>query len=705
MSRRLLTSRDLLAVQMVDDPQLSPSGDRVAWVHTWIDAAADGYRSSICITDSVAGATRRVTAGRGQESVPRWSPDGRWLAYLSTDPAGGAVMDEQGAGWTERAPQLYILPMDSDKGHGRVLTQVAHGVQSPVWSPDGRRIAVGVQIDPAVGLELDTHPATDAISSAGALYAQYNADVLVVRRRKWKMDSQGYLGERVRALAVVELAAVADEETAPASVSIRLVAAGPGDLAAPVWSPDSRTLAAVGNLEADADITRRQVVYLFDLSGELPAAPQPLLSLADIRHPGLAWSPDGRMLAVAGHDNALIGHYGNQQLWLIDVAAGAARPVTGHLDLTLGYAAYTDVGRYGGESGVRWLPDSRHVLALVSTEGSVRLCRIDTENGNVTPLTVEDISVAAFTLDQSGRQAAALVRTPLNPGDVALFDLAAALPQAGRQLTQVNAALLAEVELSATQRFFFDSGGVTVDGWLIPPAQPATTTKHPAILYCGGGPGGMRTGDFFFDYQLLAAAGYALVYCNSHGCQGYGEAFCTAILGRWGEADYQDNLAAVEAACAQFPFIDPERWGIAGGSYGGYLVNWAIGHSDRFRAAVADRSVVNRLSSYGTSDIGHLREFEYGDSPPWENVDAYVRQSPLATLGSARTPTLVVHSVQDHRCPVEQGEQLYMALKRLGVPTELVRFPNESHELSRSGRPWHRVFRLDCYLDWFARWL
>jgi dipeptidyl aminopeptidase/acylaminoacyl peptidase len=215
----------------------------------------------------------------------------------------------------------------------------------------------------------------------------------------------------------------------------------------------------------------------------------------------------------------------------------------------------------------------------------------------------------------------------------------------------------------------------------------------------------MRAPNFMFEYQLLAAAGYAVVYCNARGCQGYGEAFCTAILGHWGEQDYADYMATVEAANAEFPYLDPERWAIVGGSYGGYLVNWAIGHTDRFRAAIADRSVVNRYSAYGTSDIGHLREFEYGDAPPWEASAAYLRQSPLAYLDQARTPTLVVHSALDLRCSVEQGEQLFSALKRLGAPVEFVRFPNESHELSRTGRPWHRVFRLERYLEWFQRWL
>jgi dipeptidyl aminopeptidase/acylaminoacyl peptidase len=199
---------------------------------------------------------------------------------------------------------------------------------------------------------------------------------------------------------------------------------------------------------------------------------------------------------------------------------------------------------------------------------------------------------------------------------------------------------------------------------------------------------------------------YAVVWVNTRGCQGLRDPFCTDVLGSWGGADFDDNLRGLDAALRAHPRLDPTRQAIAGGSYGGYQVVWALGHTpERFRAAVADRSVVDKLAAFGMSDIGPQRAFEFGGARPWEDPRAYLRQSPLHHLAAARTPTLVVHSAEDHRCTVGQGEALFASLRLLGVETRLVRFPNESHGLSRGGRPWHRVRRLQEYLDWFARHL
>jgi len=273
-------------------------------------------------------------------------------------------------------------------------------------------------------------------------------------------------------------------------------------------------------------------------------------------------------------------------------------------------------------------------------------------------------------------------------------------------LTDINHHLLSEVELSTAVRFSCDSGGVQIEGWVNPPVGYQAGERYPVILYTGGGPGGMRASVFVHEWQAYAAAGYAVINCNTRGNYGYGEPFSVATRGKWGDLDYQDNMAFLRAACEAFPFIDGERLAVAGGSYGGYSAAWIIGRHPEFKAAVVDRALVNRTSQVGTSDIGYLLDqVEFDKIPPWDNVDTLIERSPIRSVGAIRTPTLVVHSAQDQRCAVEQGEQFYLALKRAGVPTELVRFPNESHELSRNGRPWHRVFRIDRYLDWFKRWL
>lgn len=685
MTQRALTAHDLLRVRMADDPQISPDGADIAWVHTWVDAENDAYRSVICVSNVGSGVVQRMTSGVALDTHPRWSPDGLWLAFLRTEPPGVT---------TPNAPQLCI--MSAHGGEPRTLTQHIYGVAEPTWSHSGEFLAFTALANPTAGLIAENGEEAD-----DDLYIKFNRDVVVAKRRKWKMDGVGYLSDR-RCMVFCAHNLFDGEPT------VELVAGGDFDLYSPTWSPDGKQLAAVGNLDADADNVRRQYVYLLDMD-HLPATPRKLVSLEDIRHTHVAWSPDGKRIALVGHNNAKLGHYGNQQLWTVDVTTGAARCVTGHLDWTLGHAAYTDVGRYGGDDGIRWLPDGRHILALISRKGAVHLHRIDVTTGDSAQITSGCLTVAAFTVDVNGATAATLLREPFGPGDIFLLHLdeeQATLDEHGlRRITAVNADLLTEIDLSPPVHFQFDNEGMTIDAWVLPPIEREPGRRYPAILYTGGGPAGMRAPNFMFEYQLLAAAGYALIFCNARGCQGYGEAFCTAILGAWGIDDFADNMRCLDEASACFDFIDPTRLGMAGGSYGGYLVNWALGHTNRFRAAVSDRSVFNRHSAFGTSDIGHLREFEFDDGPPWETGNAYIAQTPLTYIAGVETPTLVIHSARDLRCTVDQGEQLYMALKHLGAPTELVRFPNESHGLSRGGRPWHRVFRLQCYLDWFSRWI
>ena len=699
MPKRLLSPPDLLHFHMADDPQISPDGAWIAWVRTWMDGDLNGYRSSIWVTDVDTGSMRSLTDGSALDTHPRPSPDGAWIAFLRVAPDQGLP-----------TPQLCFVRAQG--GAILVGTQLRHGVSDIAWSPDGTRIIFTTRMLPG-----EDFPLLETAQPSADPYVRFNEDVLVTSRRKWKMDGAGFLGEERRAVAMVAVTDGAAGEPV-------LVAGGNYDLTAPVWSPDGTQIAAVGNLNPDADAVRRLYIYVIGiergiergLSGskrifpeeirQNPPNPRSIFGLEDIRHPGLAWSPDGTQIAVAGHNDATLGHYGSQQLWIVDVASGAGHCVTQGFDRTLGMAAATDMARYGGDMGLCWLPDGDQIVALVSDAGTVHPCAIAVADGTVTPLTAGDSVAAAYSLDAAAQRMAILVRDESTPGDIFVADLTGPRPGAMKRITDVNAWVRDEIDMPKAERFTFRGhADLSIDGWILRPPQLAPGEKAPLIYFHGGGPGGMRGGNVMFEYQVLAGAGYAVAWCNAHGCQGYGEEFCTAILGDWGGADFEDILACVDAACAQFDFVDSERLGIAGGSYGGYHVNWALGHTDRFRAAVSDRSVFNRTATWGTSDIGPGREFEFGGGPPWETTDWYLKQSPISYLAGAKTPTLVVHSARDYRCPIEQGEALYLSLQFLGVPTELVRFPDEGHELSRSGKPWHRVFRLEKYLDWFGKWL
>ncbi|MDR7417453.1 MAG: S9 family peptidase [Armatimonadota bacterium] len=703
MKKRPMTSGDLLWFRMVSDPQVSPDGRRVAWVETWIVGEENRYRSRLCLTDVTTGATMPLTAGLGHDTHPRWSPDGRAIAFLSSDPpASGALADRRGPDHPVSVvgcgPQLCLVPAAG--GQVQRLTRLYGGAHEPAWSPDGTRLAITTYVDPARGLE--QMPDASA-GDADDPYARFNRDVLVVTRLRWKLDDVGYFGDYRRHIAVVQVAGPAGPG---AAAPVVLLSRGPYELHRPTWSPDGRWLAAAGNTRPDGEGVRESFLYLLDATAAAPLEPLEIFGLAEMRSNALAWSPDGTAIAVCGHNDRPLGHYGNQRLWLVSPFDRSGACLTAGFDYTLGdYSRNADVRGYGGDDGPRWLPDASGLLVLVNHAGMVHLHEVARTGGRPRRLEDGDHATIAFSSDRSCRTIVTLTSDDMTPGD--LFVLSREGDTwSRRRLTHVNRDLLDEVELSRPVRFSCPSGDVTVHGWVLPPTRCEPGRRYPMILYNGGGPGSMRASVFCHEWQVYAAAGYAVAYCNTRGNHGYGEAFSAAIRGRWGDLDYEDSMAFLRAACASFDFIDPDRLGVAGGSYGGYLTTWIVARHPEFRAAVSDRCLFNRFGMSGASDIGFLLDqVEFDRRLPWEVPDVYLARSPVAYMAGVRTPTLVVHSAQDLRCPVDQGESLYMALRRLGVPTELVRFPDESHNLSRGGKPWHRIFRIDRYLDWFGRWL
>jgi dipeptidyl aminopeptidase/acylaminoacyl peptidase len=689
---RPITSRDLLRIRAISDPQISPDGRFVIWVDTWIEEQENRYRSRLCITDVSTGLTQPLTEGIGRDAHPRWAPDGRFIAFVSSgskSPGSPNPVPQQPIAVVGRGPQLCLISPVG--GTARVLTNLYGGAHEPAWSPDGTRIAITTYVDPALGLRESAPPQHDHDP-----YERFNRDVLVVKRLRWKMDDVGFYGEYRSHVAVVNVA----------GGGVTLLTRGAFEVHRPTWAPGGRQLVVAGNIRPEGEGQRRSYLYLLDATAAGPVEPVEIFGLAEMRSNALAWSPDGTAIAVTGHDTATLGHYGNQRVWLVSPSERAGRCLTANFDYTIGdYSRNADVRGYSAEDGPRWLPNSSGLLVLVNEGGMVHLHELARADGSTRRLEDGDYATVSFTADAAGNTIAAVASDDLNPGD--LFVLTRDGDRwSRRRLTNINEALWKEVELSRPVRVSCPSGDVTVHGWVLPPLHPEPGTRYPLILYNGGGPGSMRASVFSHEWQTYAAAGYAVAHCNTRGNHGYGEAFSAAIRGKWGDADYDDSIAFLRAACDQFDFIDEQRLGVAGGSYGGYLTVWIVARHPEFKAAVADRCLFNRFGMSGASDIGFLLDqVEFERKFPWEAPDAYLDRSPLKYVAGIRTPTLVMHSAQDLRCPVDQGESLYMALRRLDVPTELVRFPEESHNLSRGGRPWHRVYRIDRYLEWFKRWL
>ena len=392
----------------------------------------------------------------------------------------------------------------------------------------------------------------------------------------------------------------------------------------------------------------------------------------------------------------------HDNLWVVPFDGSAPpRNLTGRFDVSVSNSTMNDLG--GSDmTAPTWAKDSKSIYFQVSEHGDTKLRNISVEGGDMRPVIDDEGVVGAYSFDDSGSRLAYFHASTYEIGQVWTRRLDAGRK---RRLTRFNDNILNRVELGEVKSVWFEgAAGNDLQGWVLTPPDFDPSRKYPTLVEIHGGPQGQYGNFFMFEFFYLAAKGYVVTFSNPRGGTGYGEAHGASIWNAAGTADYDDVMAWTDYV-ESLPYVDQDRMGVTGGSYGGFMTNWIIGQTHRFKAAVTQRSILNRFSSYGTSDMNWMREEALGDEPPWDNPQNYLDQSPLKAIGNARTPTLIMHSENDMRCPIEQGEQLFVALKRLGVDTEFVRFPDESHGLSRSGRTDRRIVRLEHVLRWFDRYL
>ncbi|HEX5164272.1 MAG TPA: S9 family peptidase, partial [Thermomicrobiales bacterium] len=411
-----------------------------------------------------------------------------------------------------------------------------------------------------------------------------------------------------------------------------------------------------------------------------------------------SWSPDGSQLAAIGNWDPASGGAKNDNLWVVPAGGGEARNLSGDFDRSIGDSAMSDV--YAGSSNrPLWAPDGASLLMLVSDSGSTHIYRVSLDGGDITRITGGERRVSGVSLSSDGKTIAYVAGTSTNPGDLYVANIDGSDE---RQLTNLNQDFLGSLTLSEPEEFRVpsQSDGAEIQGWVMKPVGFEAGKKYPMILEIHGGPHAMYSNHMMHEFQLMAARGYVVVYCNPRGSAGYGEDFTTYTHKAWGEKDMPDVMAAVDHVVSQ-GYVDANRLGITGGSYGGYMTLWMIGHTDRFKAAVTQRCVSNLYSFYGTSDIGFtFGEYEFGGTA-WEQREHFMKYSPITYVDKVTTPLLIVHSEQDYRCPIEQAEQVFISLKKLGREVEFVRFPDENHNLSRTGKPKHRIERLEFIIGWF----
>ncbi len=649
--RRPLTANDLAAIALADRPRLSPDGTTVAYTVTHIDLEAKAYRSAIWTVPFAGGAPRQHTNGSGRDRAHSWSPDGRWLAFLS---------DRDG----ERG-QLFVIPTAG--GEARRLTSGLAGIEGVAWSPDSSRLAFAARVRPDGEASILNDPEPPPLRH--------------IRRIKHRFDGRGLLDGRTH------LFVISREGGEPHQITD-----GDWDDSSPAWSPDGLTMAFASNRTDERDWNDASGIYLVAADG---GAARLLTTDAEVLG-APAWSPDERTLACLGRAaDAPAG--ANTRVWLVPTDGGAATCVTADRDITVGSDVLTDLRSGHLTLPPIWTPDGARLRFLVTERGNARLDELDLGDGSLRTLVGGDRVV--LDVNGAGDRIVYVATAPTDPGD--LFALT--LDGSGeRRLTHVNADLLDALELAAPEHLeIVGAGGQPVEGWLL---KGRGEGKRPLVLQIHGGPHSLYGNAFFHELQLLAARGYHVLYTNPRGSKGYGERFCSEIAGAWGHLDYLDLMAAVDLV-VQRPDVDAARLGVAGGSYGGYMTNWIVGHTDRFKAAVTMRCLSNFLSFYGTSDIGPWFGERELDGSPRDQMQRYWELSPLAHVENVQTPILILHGEQDLRCPQEQAEQWFVSLRRLGKTAEFVRFPEESHDLSRGGRPDRRLLRLGRIVEWFDRYL
>jgi len=675
MADGCLASSDLYQIANLSDPTFSSDGQWLAYTRTQPDRQSNGYKSAIWLAPVGGGRLRQFTSGTRRDTAPSWSPDGQWLAFVSTRSGEDAK------------PQIYLMPTDG--GEALPLTRMENGAGEPAWSPDGKYLAftsrmseeeMAAEDEGAPDPPLDPDE-IERLAEEKEKKEQAKIDPQIVRRFAYRAGTS-YFDARTAQLYVQEV----DTETGNAKGKPRRLTHDGRNYSEPQWMPDGGDLLAVVSRQPGQD----DFFYYTDLVRlPLDGGEPILLTSADSADSGPRPSPDGRWIA---YNSQPVANYStaNLEINLLPATGGQPRTLTTGLDC---HAV-----------DLEWMPDSQSICFLALERGRVGLRCVPVEGGSVDVLLTDEREIQAYSLSPDGMQAGFIACTDRNPSELYLATLDGSQEH---RLTEVNAEWLATKALGEVDDLWFESAdGTPIQGWIVKPPGFAHTEKYPLVLSIHGGPHVMwsrHEPTMWHEWQVLAARGYVVFACNPRGSDGYGQGFRSATLGRWGETDLPDLQAGIDQVIAQ-GYVDPERVVVTGGSYGGYMTAWVIGHDDRFKAAVAQRGVYDLTSFYSTSDIPILTEWEF-EATPWGNPELLWKYSPLAYVENIHTPLLLIHSENDFRAPIPAAEGLFVALRRLQREVEMVRYPRDGHELSRSGEPKHRIDRLDRIAGWFDKYV
>jgi len=673
--RRFMRPEDLFGLTLSGLPNFSPMGNEIAFTSQRMDKRENKYFSNIFLVSVDSSEVLQFTYGDFRDRLPRFSPDGRSIAFISN---------------RNGSDQIFLIPRKG--GEAEPLTDLpVGGIAGLNWAPDGSKLVFSFHenqplVDDGFGYCPDPEDKIDSTEPR----------VRLLTRLRFKEDPGGFLGGGRSHLYVTDLP----------SRKTTQITNGDFDHYTPVFSPDTTEIAFYAIREEEDDILfPRMDLWAISITGGEPRL------ITERYGPPIApvWSPDAKQLTYIGYIDHEHAHEHNiVRVISVPMEGGAGVPLTLNSDANAQIYVAGDAKVSGSAASPPvYSPDGRFIYYAAMEKGHANIYSYDQKNKSICQISEGFQTVIDFCFCPKTSTFALLVSEPEYPQDLFLLSPPDASGQLSEQvrLTEMNQELLDKLTLGKTEEFYYDSfDGVPIHGLILTPPDFDPTRKYPLLLNIHGGPHIMAGANFFHEFHVLSAAGYIVVALNHRGSQGFGEDFCAAITGDWGNLDYKDIMACVENYIEKLPYVDKDRLGITGGSFGGYMANWAITQTNRFKAAVSHRSCTNLTSMSGTTDFASDTGRELG-ALPWEDDQHLMKMSPLKYVKNVETPIMLVQSDNDSRTPVEQAEQFYFALKFLGKEAAFLRFPEEAHELSRSGRPDRRMERLYRIVWWFKKYM
>ena len=681
--KRSITEKDLFDFVWVTNPQLSPDGSRVAFTRVNVDEKKTGYETSIW-TVAAGGndSPIRLTNGK-HDAQPRWSPDGKHIVFVR-----GGDKDDSGK---PKPSQLALLSLAG--GEAWTITDLPKGASSPLWSPDGKTIAFLSSTTPE---DIDKAKHKKDAKAGDHAADEHESDVHIISRAVYRSNDEGYLDfKRHSHIWVVSVPRSSDDLPKPLQLT-----SGNFDEGRMIWTNDSTHLYFLTRHVTEPYYELPSTdIYSVAVSGGIA---EKLVSLP-MGIGDLTLSPDGHHFAFHGSVSQPVRSYSERDLWVMDVAPDAKpKNLTANYDFDMGDSVGGDNAppRGGRGSGLAWSADGHTLYDTINKQGRSPIVRVDTQTGGVTELTHGDEAILDFNVNPSSNAIVAMISNPVMMGD--LFSISSDGSQT--RITDLNEKLWSQLSLTQPEEINYKSfDGKNIQGWVQKPPDFDPKKQYPLILDIHGGPHTAYGWVFDHEFQWMAAKGYVVFYPNPRGSTGYGQDFGNIIQYHYPGDDYRDLMAGVDELIKR-GYIDSKKLCVTGGSGGGVLTDWTITHTDRFAAAASQRDISNWASWWYTADFT-LFQPNWFKAPPFDDPQDYANRSAITFVKNIHTPVLFVLGESDFRTPQDSGgEQLFRALKYMKRPTAMVVFPRETHELSRSGEPWHRIERLDHIVGWFDKW-